>query len=121
MAKRKDKTLKLEEIVIEGILEKKGKNIISIDFSEQQNSICKKFVICNGDSNTHVKAIANSVEEIVKKKLKENVWRKEGFENSLWILLDYSDVVVHIFQTQQREYYKLENLWADNVSKRISD
>lgn len=121
MVKGKNKTLKLEKAIIEGIQEKKGKNIISIDFSNTLNAMCSKFIICNGDSNTHVKSIANSVEEIVKKKLKENVWKKEGFENSLWILLDYGDIVVHVFQTHEREHYRLENLWSDNVTTSISD
>jgi ribosome-associated protein len=116
MAKRKDKTTKLEEAIIEGIRERKGNNIVIIDFSDQPNAICKKFIICNGDSNTHVKSIADNVEVYVKKNLKETVWKKEGFENSLWILLDYGDIVVHVFQTEQREYYKLESLWADNKS-----
>jgi ribosome-associated protein len=120
MAKRKDKTTKLEEVIIEGILERKGKNIVSIDFRKHENAICNKFIICNGDSNTHVKSIADSIEVIVKKKLKETVWKKEGMENSLWVLLDYVDVVVHIFQTDIRDYYKLESLWADSISTNIS-
>ena len=120
MAKRKDKTTKLEEAIIGGIKERNGKNIIIIDFSKQLNAVCKKFIICNGDSNTHVKSIADSVEEFVKKNLKETVWKKEGTENSLWILLDYVDIIVHVFQTEQREYYKLESLWADNISTTIS-
>ncbi len=106
-------TKKLVDVIIEGIKEKKGKNIIDIDLSELANSACKHFVVCHADSNTQVGAIVGSVEDFVKKELKENVWKKEGLGNSQWVLLDFSSVVVHVFQTEFRSFYNLEGLWAD--------
>ena len=99
--------------IIEGIKNKKGNNILSIDLREIENSVCDYFVICNADSNTQVKAIVDGVEDYVNKNTGEKVWKKEGLENSQWILLDYSSIVVHIFQTEYRDFYKLESLWAD--------
>ncbi len=99
--------------IVEGIREKKGRDIVSLNFTKIENSICKYFVICDADSNTQVDAIANSVEDIVKKKTDEKVWNKDGFKNSEWVLLDYADVVVHIFQKSFRKLYNLEGLWAD--------
>lgn len=108
-----DKTKDLLDTVIEGLQEKKGKRIKSLDFTRMENAICKYFVICHGDSNTQVNALADSVEETTRKKLKVKPWQKEGFTNGEWLILDYSDVVVHIFQREIRDYYRLEELWAD--------
>jgi ribosome-associated protein len=117
MAKQKNKTkTNTKEIVnaaIEGILKIKGKDIVSLDLTEIENSVCKYFVICHGDSNTQVSALADSVIETVREEAGEKVWHKEGLDNATWILLDYADVVVHIFQKEYREFYKLEELWAD--------
>jgi ribosome-associated protein len=99
--------------IIEGIQEKKGKEIVCIDLSALENSICRYFIICHGDSNTQVGAIAQSVEKVMEDKLNEKVWRKQGLENAHWVLLDYVDVVVHIFQKEFRDFYNLEGLWAD--------
>jgi len=106
-------TLELLNVINESILEKKGENIINLNLQNIENAITKYFVICSGNSNTHVNAIAEYVEFHVREKLKEKPWKKEGFENSEWILLDYVTVVVHIFQNQSREFYRLEQLWAD--------
>lgn len=113
MTKDKD----LLNVIIDSLHEKKGNNIVSLDFQKFDNSICKYFVICDGDSNTHVKALADSVEEFTYNKTGTKVWKREGFENSEWIILDYSDIVVHIFQRRFRDYYKIEDLWADADSK----
>jgi len=99
--------------IIKGIEEKKGKDIQIFDLRAAENSICDFFVICNADSSTQVDAIAYSVEDFVKKETGESPWKSEGFENKEWILVDYVDVVVHVFQTRIREFYKIENLWAD--------
>jgi len=99
--------------IIEGIKEKKGKEIVSIDLSALENSICRYFVICHGDSNTQVAAIAQWIEKVMEEKLDEKVWHKQGLENAHWVLLDYVDVVVHIFQKEFRDFYNLEGLWAD--------
>lgn len=95
------------------ILEKKGEELLNLDLTTIDNAVAKHFVICHGNSSTQVKSIADFIEKMVKDNLNEKPWKKEGYENSEWILLDYVDVVVHIFLTQAREFYKLEKLWAD--------
>ena len=109
----------LVEIIINGIQEKKGKDIVSINLKSIDNAVCDYFVICHGDSTRQVDAIANSIEEEVKKINSENVWHKEGYENAEWILLDYIDVIVHVFQEQTREFYNLEGLWADAEIRKL--
>ena len=99
--------------IIEGIEEKKGQRIVCLDLSEFNIAICDYFVICHGTSRTHVGAIAESVETYVKKHTGGFPSRREGIANSEWVLLDYLDVVVHIFQEEVRDHYKLEELWAD--------
>lgn len=114
-----NKSSKLVEIIINGIQEKKGKDIVSINLKSIDNAVCDYFVICHGDSTRQVDAIANSIEEEVKKNISENVWHKEGYENAEWILLDYIDVIVHVFQEQTREFYNLEGLWADAEIRKL--
>jgi ribosome-associated protein len=108
-----DETQILLNTINEAILDKKGENLINLDLQKIDNAITKYFVICSGMSNTHVNTLAEYVEYHVKEKLKEKVWKKEGFENCEWILLDYVTIVVHIFQNESREFYRLEQLWAD--------
>jgi ribosome-associated protein len=103
----------LADAAVEGILEKKGKNISILDLTGIHNRVCDYFIICQADSTTQVNALAGSVQEIVKKRTGENAYRAEGFENSEWILIDYVTVVVHVFQSQVRDFYNLESLWAD--------
>jgi ribosome-associated protein len=103
----------IAEIAIKGMQEKKAKNIVCMDLRKVHNSVTDFFIICHGDSNTQVDAIAGSVEEEVRKALGEKPWHREGFENAEWILLDYVDVVVHVFQKEQRDFYRIEALWAD--------
>ena len=107
--------------IVEGIKEKKGKDILSIDLRDLDNSICRYFIICHGDSNTQVNAIANWIEHIIEERLNEKVWLKEGFENASWILLDYVDIIVHIFQKESREFYNLEGLWADGYLSKFEN
>lgn len=116
--KTKDKTL---DLIIEGIKEKKGKEIVSIDISKLENSFCNHFVICHGDSTTQVSAIASWIEKVVEDELNEKVWKKQGFENAQWILLDFVDVVVHIFQKETRDFYNLESLWADGKVQKFEN
>lgn len=114
--KKSDLKTNTKEIVsaaIEGILKIKGKDPVSLDLTEIENAVCKYFIICHGDSNTQVDALANSVIETVREETGEKVWHKEGLNNATWVLLDYSDVVIHIFQKEYRDFYKLEELWAD--------
>ena len=101
---------KLIETIVSAIEDKKGKNIVSLDLSGFDGAICSHFVVCNADSTTQV---ADGIEEKVLETLGEKVWRIEGQQNALWIAMDYVDVVVHIFQTDLRSFYKLEELWAD--------
>lgn len=105
--------------IVEGILDKKGYEIIDIDLSKIGNSICDNFIICHGTSRRQVEAIAESVEKTVKETTGERPWHKEGFQNSEWILLDYVDVVVHVFNEQMRKFYNLEGLWADAQINKI--
>lgn len=104
---------RLLETIVKAIQEKKGKNIVSLDLRKTEGAICSYFVVCNADSTTQVGAIAAGVEEKVLTELNQNVWRIDGAANSLWIAMDYIDIVVHIFQTPLRDFYKLEQLWAD--------
>jgi len=99
--------------IIEGILEKKGKEVVNVDLRRLDYRACDNFIICHGESNTHVRALAESVEERLEDKLKQRVTHREGLENARWILLDYGSTVVHIFLKEAREYYKLEDLWGD--------
>lgn len=103
----------LLDSVVEGMHEKKAKNIVIVNLAGVENSICDYFVICDADSKTHVEAIADSVEEVVRKRTGEKPFHAEGYENAEWILIDYINVVVHVFQKEIRDYYNLEALWAD--------
>jgi ribosome-associated protein len=123
MAKKRniDNTELIVDAVIEGIQEKKGNNIISLNLKEIPNSICDYFIICDASSSTQAEAIADSIEEFVIKKVNEKVHQIEGAENAQWILMDYFTVVVHIFQKKFREFYNLENLWADAKIQQINN
>lgn len=103
----------LTAIIMEGIFEKKGEDVVTIDLRKIHNAVADFFVVCHAGSRTQVEAIADSVEREVKKAIGQKVWKKEGFENAEWVLLDYFDVVVHIFQEPVRRHYQLEQLWAD--------
>ena len=104
---------KLIEKIVIGISEVKGQDIEMIDLRKIENRICDFYVICSGNSNTHVSAILESVKRKVSKTLKEKPSHTEGEENAEWILLDYINVVVHIFQKQVRDFYRIEELWGD--------
>lgn len=111
--KTSSETQVLLEQINNAIKEKQGIDLINISLEKIENAVAKYFIICHGNSNTHVNTIADYVQRHVKTQLKENPWQKEGFENSQWILLDFVDVVVHIFQKEYRDFYKLEELWGD--------
>lgn len=105
--------------IFEGIDRKKGLDIVKIDLRKINHSECNYFIICHGNSNTHVDAIARSVEDTVLELVGERAWHKDGYKNSLWILLDYANIMVHVFQHDARNFYNLENLWADAVTEEI--
>lgn len=121
MAAKKVKTASemLASIAAEGIFEKKGENVVQIDLRKIKNAVADFFLICHGNSRSQVEAIADSVQMEIKKAVGQNVWKKEGMENAEWILLDYVDVVIHIFQEANRKYYRLEDLWADAGVKQL--
>ncbi len=119
--KSKSNTEHIVRAAVEGMLRKKGKDPVSLNLTEIENSAFKYFVICHGDSNTQVEALANSVLETIKEETGEKAWHKEGLNNATWVLLDYSDVVVHIFQKEYRDFYKIEELWADARVTRYED
>jgi len=99
--------------IIKGIEEVKGDNISIIDLREIENTVCDYFILCDGNSNTQVSAISASIQKIVSKSLKDKPWHVEGESNAEWILLDYVNVAVHVFQKQVRTFYNLEELWGD--------
>lgn len=107
--------------IVKGMSEKKGEDIAIIDLRELKHAISDFFVICTGTSDPHTDAIADSVEEIVFKSMQQDPYKREGFENKEWILLDYIDVVVHVFRTDKRSHYALEKLWGDAPIKYITE
>ncbi|WP_462317161.1 ribosome silencing factor [Marinilabilia sp.] len=116
MGERNPELLTSKELVntiVEGIQNKKGTNITILDLRKIENMIAEYFVICEGESNVHVDALSDSVEETVRKDAGEKPFHVEGKQNAEWILLDYLNVVVHVFQKPVRNYYSLEELWAD--------
>lgn len=118
---RKAETEKLVKEIVNGLLEKKGKGIVSLDLREIDNAVTEFYVVCSGDSNTQVNALAGSVEEEVRKALNDKPWHVEGTSNGEWVLMDYVNVVVHIFQRGQREHYNIEGLWADAIVKEYDE
>ncbi len=120
MQKGKIKTDDLITTIISGIEEVKGLEINLLDLRGIENTVCDYFIICNGTSNTHVNAIVSSIQKIVSKTLKDKPWHVEGSENGEWVLLDYVNVVVHVFQKATREYYDIESLWGDAKVTHIS-
>lgn len=99
--------------IVGGIEEVKGKEITILDLREIENTVCDYFIVCEGTSNTQVNAIVNSIQKQVSKTLKDKPWHIEGTENAEWVLMDYVNVVVHVFQKHIREYYDIESLWGD--------
>ena len=110
----------LSKLVVEGMEEKKAEDIVIMDLRNVKGSISDYFVICSGNSDTQLEAIAESVEGLIKKKTSESAWRKEGFSNKEWVLLDYVNVVAHVFKKDRRAYYALEDLWGDAEIKRLN-
>ena len=113
MAKKEKSVDQLITKIVEGIEEVKGQQVDILDLREIENTVCDYFIICNGTSNTQVAAIVNSIQKLVSKSLQEKPWHVEGMENQEWVLMDYINVVVHVFQKQIREYYDIESLWGD--------
>ena len=113
MHRRKVSTDELIASIIQGIEEVKGNNIRLLDLRDIENTVCDYFIICDGTSNTHVNAITGSIRKTVGKGLQEKPWHVEGEDNAEWVLMDYVNIVVHVFQKQIREFYDIEGLWGD--------
>jgi ribosome-associated protein len=120
MADKKEKDIQLVEEIILGIENVKGEDIHQLDLRELDNTPCDFFIICSGNSNTQVSAIVNSVLKTVSKSMHEKPFHTEGSDNAEWALMDYVNVVVHVFQKQIREYYNIEELWGDAKSTQIA-
>ena len=110
----------LLDAIIKGMQDKKGADIMVLDFSKIGGAVCDAFVICTGNSNTQVEAIADAVHEAVKKATGENPFHTEGYRNGEWIVMDYVDIVAHVFQPETRSFYQLEKLWADAETRLVS-
>lgn len=113
MAKENISADQLIASILSGIEDVKGKEINILDLRDIENTVCDYFIICEGTSNTQVNAIVNSVQKKVSKELKDHPWHVEGDNNAEWVLMDYVNVVVHVFQKHIREYYDIESLWGD--------
>jgi ribosome-associated protein len=113
MAKKQVSTDDLISVIIKGIDDVKGENIQLLDLRDIENTVCDYFIICSGNSNTQVNAISGSVQKLVSKELKDKPWHIEGQGNSEWILMDYVNVAVHVFQKHVRDFYDIESLWGD--------
>jgi len=109
------------EYIIEALKDKKGRQILKIDLRAIENSICDHFIICHGDSTTQVNALCESVEKKLKETGKIYAHHVEGLKNCLWVLMDYNDILVHIFLENQRRFYNLEELWADGKLESVED
>ncbi len=113
MTKAKTNADQLITTIIGGIEEVKGKEITILDLREIENTVCDYFIVCEGTSNTQVNAIVSSIQKQVSKTLKDKPWHIEGSDKAEWVLMDYVNVVVHVFQKHIREYYDIESLWGD--------
>ncbi len=106
-------------VILDGIEDVKGQNTNILDLRELENTVCDYFIICEGTSNTQVNAIVNSIQKKVSKEIKDKPWHIEGSNNAEWVLMDYINVVVHVFQKHIREYYDIESLWGDAKTTEI--
>ncbi len=104
---------RLSEVIVEGMLEKKAEDVVIMDLREVKTAVADYFVICSGNSDTQMDAISESIEEQVQKTTSQKPWKREGGDRKEWILIDYVDVVVHIFNKEKRKFYALEELWGD--------
>lgn len=111
----------IETIIIESIQDKKGENIVTLDFRKLETAPAQAFIICQGKSTSQVSAIADNIREELKDKLNIKPYNYDGYRNSQWIVLDYGEVLVHVFLPEFREFYNLEDLWSDSKVTEIPD
>jgi ribosome-associated protein len=125
MAKRKKETKanseKLSQAIVKGMQEKKAIDIVILDLRKVKNAVADFFVICSGNSDKQLDAIADSIDQEVYKAVKENPWHSEGKNNKEWMLLDYINVVAHVFKKDRRQFFALEKLWGDAEITEIED
>jgi len=119
MTKENSNADQLITVILDGIEDVKGQDITILDLRELENTVCDYFIICEGNSNTQVNAIVNSIQKKVSKEIKDKPWHIEGSANAEWVLMDYVNVVVHVFQKHIREYYDIESLWGDAKTTEI--
>lgn len=116
-----DQTVALVKTIVDGLQEKKGRNIVTVNLTQLSGAVCEYMVICEGKTPTQVSALSDSVWDYAYKEAGEKPLSIDGGQNSLWIGMDYGTVLVHIFVPEQREFYNLDNLWADAPVTRIPD
>ena len=121
MAKKIDATNILLENIINSVQDVKGKEIISLDLRKIDSAICKYFVICTGTSNTHVNSIESNIKKTISRDLGEKQFHIEGNNIGEWVLMDYSDIIVHIFQQKTRAFYNIEDFWGDAKFRNYKD
>jgi len=110
---RDSRTERLNHSIIEGIRDKKGKRIVLLDLRRLGDAPADFFIICEGDSNTHIKAISDSIYKKVKEEMLTMPSHVEGSQNAKWVLMDYFNTIVHVFYPETREFYDIEQLWSD--------
>ena len=120
MSKPKSNEDALISNIVLGIDNVKGVDVSLLDLRDIENTVCSYFVVCTGSSNTHVNAIVSAIKKTVSKELKEKPFHIEGNDNAEWVLIDYVNVVVHVFQKQTRDYYNIEELWGDAKTTKIA-
>ena len=106
--------------IVLGIDNVKGIDVSLLDLRDIENTVCSYFVVCTGSSSTHVNAIVSAIKKTVSKELKEKPFHTEGNDNAEWVLIDYVNIVVHVFQKQTRDYYNIEELWGDAKTTKIA-
>ena len=121
MAKKIDATNILLENIINAIQDAKGKEIVSLDLRKIDSAICKYFVICTGTSNTHVNSIESNIKKTISRDLGEKPFHIEGNNIGEWVLMDYSDIIVHVFQEKTRAFYNIEDFWGDAKFKNYKE
>ena len=120
-AGRLTKNSRVFKAIIHAIQEKKGQNIVSLDLRKIPEAVADFFIICEASSTTQVKAIADFVEEHIWKTCDERPYKHEGIQALQWVLLDYVNVVVHVMLTENRKFYKLEEMWSDAAAQKHND
>ncbi len=120
MNKKQISTDELIATILKAIDDVKGEEVQLLDLRELDNTVCDYFIVCTGNSNTQVNAISGAIQKKVSKELKDKPWHVEGQGNAEWVLMDYINVVVHIFQKQTREFYDIESLWGDAKITKLS-